>query len=94
MENKSVQAVKSQFKEDLLDGLRKRKMLAQLLNVPESDLIASENQPMRVDSFKEVPTAQGMMSDIGIAEYTNTGSLPLVRKPMYEALINTYFGDR
>lgn len=94
MENKSAQIVKKQFEDELLEGLRKRKMLAQLLSVPESDLIASENQPLRIDTFKEVPTAQGMMSDIGEAEYLNKSSLPMVRKPMYEALINTYFGDR
>lgn len=87
MENKSAQIVKKQFSEDLLEGLRKRKMLANLLGVPEAQIIASEQQPNRVDSFQEIPTAQGMMSDVGQADYMSAPSLPLVRKPMYDVLI-------
>ncbi len=94
MENKSARVVEKQFEDELLDGLKKRKMLAQLLKVPESDLIKSENNPLRIDTFKEIPTAQRVMSDIGEAEFLNYGSLPMVRKPMYEALIKTYFGER
>ena len=69
-------------------------MLAQLLNEPEQNLIASENQLPRVDTFKNVPTSYGQMEDQASVDYLSKPSIRYVRKPMYEALINTYFGDK
>lgn len=94
MAETAQQVTDRQFKEELLDGLIKRKMLAQLLNEPEQNLIASENQLPRVDTFKNVPTSYGQMEDQTSVDYLSKPSIRYVRKPMYEALINTYFGGR
>lgn len=94
MENKSASLTEKQFKKETLEGLRKRKMLADLIGSTDRDLAIIENLGIMnkaSDAVLESPV-NGMMSDIPNADLntlnpSRAGSLPMVRGPMYDSII-------
>lgn len=93
--NQAAQKTKKQFYKEIHQGIDARTNFANAAGLSDEDMAMLESRGTGVSDEFALPVSDphsGIMYDDGVPFYgeeaTRSGSLPMVRKPMYDALLD------